>query len=263
VFRRSSIHHDDTTPAAVHSRIYPIRHVANLAVRSVAATGANALTVRTSLVARANDLYKGLHLVHNQDGYLSRSRRRVLASYSDGRLVLAGAERIVVDDDYSLEFSGQHATPIRADAVSLDAGQTLFAKLARGVRIASAPAYQRDPRRAAYGLTTFALAGVEDAANRDLAGYYLIDEANGTPYYIGYGARRSVIGVMYDVTAFLDRSHRYSIVAGYAADVQIRGGVAVWWFGGKQHHASIADLEAAGFDVHNVPLWGFDANAGA
>lgn len=256
------------TRAAVYSKIYPIRQVHNLAVTAYAALNGHTIRVSTTLRSAHDELFKNSILVHNatgtEAGASPGARRRILHSSRNGDLVLQGPQPVILDGDWSIEYCAQHATPIRYRSVSLEAGLPLFATVCAPVRITSGLTYISQPSESAYGSTAFEVSGDQLARARDLQGLYLIDDETGEPYYIQYGLdARHRIGIIYDRTIGLDTGHTFSIVAGYAADVDVRGGVARWYFAGVEHRARVADLSAYGYSSAQVPLWAFRSSFGA
>lgn len=212
-FRRYHPSVETQTPAAVYSRIHPIRQVRNLAVLANDTERGNTLTVETSLRAAHHDLYKYSFLVHNTTG----TRRKILGSTSGGRLTLEGIEPVVRDADWSIEYCESHDTPIRHANAWLDRGQTLFAVVANPVTI-SASAYISDAADVAYGTTRIKITGRSVAPGRDFKGLFLVDNLTEEAYYIDYGQdAQGYIGVIYDRRAALDMSHEFSITAGHVA----------------------------------------------
>jgi len=249
------------TPTAVFSRIYPIRQVENLIVTASGAVRGDTTTVSTSLRPRHADTYKNSFLVHNATGTAadrsSNARRRSLRSFPNGDLVLHGAWEPIVDGDWSIEYTACHATPLRYRNAILSRGQRLFTIVSDRVTVDSEMLYASSPREPAYGTTVFQVRGPGLSRNQDVRGLFLIDNASGEPYYIQYGIDEQWrLGVIYDRRQALSGSRSFSIVAGYAADVEIRGDVAVWRLGSVEHRARITELIESGFDTPEFPLWG-------
>jgi hypothetical protein len=204
-FRRFHPSVNSETPAAVYSRIHPIRQVKNLTVRANRDVQGNTLTVSTDLRDTHNDLHKLCYLVHNS----TATRRLVLNSFVGGSLLLEGTQAVTTDSDWSIEYCETHDTPIRHERAWLDRGQTLFAVVARGLTLVSAPIYVSDPADAAYGTTK-----VKIDLIGEFVGLFLADETTGAAFYIEYSAN-GYVGVMYDRRAMLDATHTYSVTAGH------------------------------------------------
>jgi hypothetical protein len=203
------------TPAAVYSRIHPIRQVKNLAVRANGGAAGQTRTVATSLHTPNDDLFKNSFLVHNSTG----TRRRILSSSASGDLVLDAVEPVPVDSDWSIEYCASHETPIRHENVWLDAGVTLFAVVANPVFLRGTPAYVDDPGDVAYGTTRIGITGLGVTANKELRGLFLIDNLSDEAYYIEYGMdAHGVIGVIYDRRSALDTQREFRVAAGHVAN---------------------------------------------
>jgi len=261
-FRRSHASVSTLTPAAIYSRIHPLRQVQNLATLANAADDDDKIRVSTTLKARHDDLFKNSFLVHNATGTVARStpdaRRRILRSFTDGKLLLQGSQPVTLDADWSVEYCASHSTPLRHRNAVLDRDQNLFARVAQSLVISSPLTYVSVAADPAYGTTKLRLQGADLPHGEDLRGLYLIDNATGEPFYIQYGLdARDFIGVIYDRRGALRSEHTFSVVAGYAADVEVRGEVATWRFAGRQHRAALRELSEAGYDAEQVPLWDF------
>jgi hypothetical protein len=254
------------TPAAIYSRIHPIRQVRNLTTVGSVPVDGHTLLVRTSLRAPHEDLYRNSFLVHNKTGtQVSRepgARRKILRSYRDGNLLVQGPHPILLDEDWSIEYCASHSTPLQHSDVLLAPGQTLFAVLADDVAIASSPIYVSALNDPAYGTTRFKISSTKLSAGRDVTGLYLVDSYTGEPYFIEFGLdAQGSLGVIHDRTESLRVGARFSVVAGYAADIEVRGGIVSWNFAGRPHQAATCELFAAGYGPTDVPLWGFPAPA--
>jgi hypothetical protein len=215
-FRRYHSSVSTETPAAVYSKIHPIRQVKHLAVRSSSSssTRGNTIDVATSLRDAHKDLYKSSFLVHNATG----ARRRILTSSAGGVLTLEGAEAITSEGDWSIEYCETHDTPIRFKNAWLDRGQSLFATVASRAMLTGAPTYISDPGDKAYGTTKIRITGGELLPSRDLAGFFLVDNVTDAAYYIEYGIdSRGDIGLIYDRRKALNTAHEFSVVAGHIA----------------------------------------------
>ena len=212
-FRRTHSSVETETPAAVYSKIHPIRQVGNLRTVANGKVSGNSILIGTSLRAPHNDLYKNSFLVHNG----SRVRRKMLRSFVDGNLLLAGPEAVTLDGNWSVEYCESHHTPILHENAWLAPGQTLFAVISPRVVISSALAYVANPDDAAYGTTKFRISGTGVASGHDLAGLFLIDNVTGEAYYIQYGMdQQGFIGLIYDHRDALVVSDEFSIVAGHS-----------------------------------------------
>lgn len=254
------------TPAALQSKIFPIRIVNNTAVTANGGVGGGNITIAANVNITFNDQYTGCYLVHNSDGYRYQSRRKILSCFPGGTLTIAGTNGCVIDGDYSIEYAGGHYTPITADAIQLDNTMTMFTQLSAGVTLVGAPTYISSTASPAYGMTFMGVNGPGLAQNLDLTGYYLIDEVTGTPYMIGYGIdANGNIGVMYDnsvqLTTFISQSHTFRIQAGYFAGIRETAAGYEWAFAGKHHVAPAGYLANIGFDKDNIPLWGVGTNS--
>lgn len=246
------------TLAAITSRIYPLRQVANLTVNANGAVSGNTRTIGTTLTAASNDLYKGCYLVHNANGYLAAQRRKIITSFTSGNMVVYGDDALTLDGDYSIEYVGNHGTPIRTDGISIAAGMVEFQVISTGATISTAPAYDNTPGDPTYGLTTFSMAIPGVSAGTSLTGFHLIDEQTGYAYAIWYGLTAGgVVGVPYDESTRINTTHTFSVVAGYSNQVEVKGASASWMWARQIKTALLSDLNAEGFDLQNVPLWGF------
>jgi hypothetical protein len=212
-FRRTHPSVETETPAAVYSRIHPIRQVGNLRTVANGAVSGNSIVIGTSLRAAHNDLYTNSFLVHNGD----RGRRKILRSFVDGKLLLEDTRPVALDGDWSVEYCENHYTPILHENVWLAPGQTLFAVVSSKVVIASAPKYVTSPADAAYGTTKFKISGEGVASGRDIAGLFLINNVTGEAYYIQYGVdQHDFVGIIYDLRDALAVNDEFSIVAGHS-----------------------------------------------
>lgn len=203
------------TPAAVFSKIHPIRQVRHLAVRRNNTARDDTIEVATDLHDAHQGLYKNSFLVHNATG----TRRKILASSASGELTLEGAEPIHSDADWSIEYCETHDTPIRYKNAWLDRSQSLFAVVASRARLAGTPAYISDPADRAYGTTKIRITGDGLVPDRDLSGLFLVDKVTGTACYIEYGIdSRGDIGLIYDRRGTLNMAHEFSVVAGHVGE---------------------------------------------
>jgi hypothetical protein len=261
-FRRYHPSVDTETPAAIYSRIYPIRQVQHLTVRSNGPVHADTITVTTDLAPLHEHEYRNSFLVHNatgtQVGNTGGARRRILDSLPGGVLILHGIQPVTTDSDWSIEYCANHCTPLRLANSRLDRQQELFSVLAREARVMSALAYNSSAADAAYGTTKFRIEGPGLSRGMSLTGLYLIDNETGEPHYIQYGCDAlGFIGVMYDRTKDLNPSGTFSVIAGYPAGIQIRGDRVTWTFGGAAHEVRIPQLRSLGYDPDLAPLWAF------
>ena len=255
VFTRTYATWNDTTDAVLYSKIANQRATAKFSVTADNGAVSGNRSVTVNLAMATNDLYNGMYLVHNADGYLASSRRKILVSLSTGKLILKGAAAVTVDADYSIEYAGNHSTPnLTADNITIDNGMTLFTKVATGCTLTGPFTYQT-AAGANYGTTTAKLTGV--SSGTDLTGLFLVDEVTGEPFYIQFGMSGTTIGVPYDRSTHLSASRTYTVMAGYYAGVKQEGSNYAWDFCGRRHSYRIKALEDAGFDINNVPLWGF------
>jgi hypothetical protein len=218
-FRRSHPSVDTETPAAVYSKIHPIRQVKNLRTVANGAVGDNQITVGTDLPVTRNSVYRHSFLVHNSSG----TRRKIVQSFAGGNLVLERTQPVVIDGDWSIEYCETHHTPIQHEGVWLAPGLTLFAVVSRDIAIESLPMYVATPSDAAYGTTKLKIGANAPPPGHDVAGLFLVDNATGQPYYIEYGIdAKGFIGVIYDRRGTLTASNKFSIVAGYSAREALR-----------------------------------------
>jgi len=260
-FRRFHPSVDTDTPAAVFSRIHPIRQVQRLTIRANGQPQAGSIRVRTDLKLAHDHQYKNSFLVHNstgiQVGDMPGARRRILDSLGSGDLLLQGSHPVTVDSDWSIEFCAGHYTPLRHRNCRVGGHQELFAVVCAEATL-EAPAYVAAPGEVAYGTTRFRIKGEGLTQRIDLTGLFLVDNASGEPYYIQYGIDAGgLMGVMYDRASELGTSQSFSVVAGYPADVQRRGSVVSWTHGGTEHRVTVAQLRATGFGPDEIPLWAF------
>jgi hypothetical protein len=265
-FRRFHVSLETETPAAIYSRIHPIRQVENLTITDSRPASASTITVHSDLDAAADDLYKNCFLVHNSTGMQATggggARRKILRSFADGSLTLQGSEPVVVDHDWSIEYCGNHRTPFRYRDTVLDQAQSLFAVVASRAVIRSSPSYVSSPRDPAYGTTKFRLEGRGLSPGHDLRGLFLLDEDSDEPFYIQYGLDASgQLGVMYDLREYLTPTHTFSVVAGYAADIELRGNTVAWQFAGCEHRVGLSELQRTGYSPEQVPLWAYTVAA--
>lgn len=263
-FAMSSPFINQVTPAVIDSKIWPVRAVFQIAVIANAGATGKGWGCRVSPPPPADHAYNGMYLVLNRSGTSQLSRRRIIASDTSGLVTLAGSATPALGTDYSLEYAGGHATPIRAENVQMESGMELFATLQTGLRISDTPIYTVTDASGAYGgMTRFAVSPKDFPANTDLAGYYLVDEETGEPFLIGYGVDGAGrVGVFYDRTSKLDSAHEFSIVAGYYAGVHRRGDSYEWRFAGIEHRVTVRAADRLGFDRDNIPLWSFAAAGG-
>ena len=214
-FRRYHPGVNTETPAAVYSKIHPIRQVKHLAVRSNSTARSNTIEVATSLRDAHHDLYKNSFLVHNATGV----RRKILTSSNSGELTLEGATPVITDADWSIEYCETHDTPIRYKNAWLDRGQSLFATVASRATLTGTPTYISDPGNEAYGTTKVRITSGKLGPGRDVTGLFLVDNVTGTACYIEYGIdSRGDIGLIYDRRATLDLAHDFSVVAGHISE---------------------------------------------
>lgn len=215
-FRRYHASVNTETPAAVYSRIHPIRQVRHLVVHSTNATRDNTIDVATSLHDTHKDLYKKSFLVHNGTG----AHRKILTSSVSGVLTLEGPDPVSTDADWSIEYCETHDTPIRYKNALLDRNQSLFATVAKRARLTGTPAYSSDPGDRAYGTTKIRITGGDGelTPGRDLAGLFLVSNVTRAAFYIEYGIdSRGDIGLIYDRRTSLDTAHEFSVVAGHVS----------------------------------------------
>lgn len=263
-FRRFHPSVETDTPAAVFSRIHPIRQVQHLTVHAHGRTGDNSITVATGMRPARDHQYRSSFLVHNSTGTLvgeqPGARRRILDSAADGSLVLQGKTPVTLDSDWSIEFCAGHYTPIAHRNCHIESRQSLFAVVSDNATIDGAAQYVSSSDDDAYGTTRFGIKGAGLSPGMDLSGLFLIDHESGEPHYIQYGSDvRGRIGVMYDRVADFSGSTSFSVVAGYAADVEIRGGLATWTFAAAEHRVPLRQLRATGWGPEELPLWAFRA----
>jgi hypothetical protein len=212
-FRRVHPSVETETPAAVYSKIHPIRQVNNLRTVANGAVSGNSILVGTDLRAAHNDLYRNSFLVHNANG----ARRKILRSFLDGNLVIEGTPAVTLDGNWSVEYCENHYTPILHGNVWLAPGQTLFAVVSSKVVIASVLTYVTSPADAAYGTTKFKISGNGVASGHDVAGLFLINNVTGEAYYIQYGIdQHGFVGIIYDRRDALAVNDEFSIVAGHS-----------------------------------------------
>lgn len=255
---------ESETPAAVFSRIHPIRQVRNLRTVANGTHTEDSRLVGTNAASTQNHQFKGCYLVHNRSGTVCSdsdgARRPILDSFIGGNLLLRGVEPVRLDDEWSIEYCAGHCTPLQCANVVLRSC-SLFSVLLAGVRIGSEPQYIFDPRHPAYGTTLFRLMAAE-VPMRNLTGLFLIDERSGEPFYIEYGLdHEGAIGVMYDRRVVLASERTFSVVAGYDAAVRTEGAAAIWTHGGVRHRMLLSDLQRAGYSPEQLPLWGFGARS--
>ena len=213
-FRRFHPSVSTETPAAVYSKIHPIRQVKNLATRSNGPAQGNAILIGTTLKPFHNDTYKNSFLVSNATG----QRRKILASFVGGNLLLEGPDQVALHGDWSIEYCESHDTPIRSESAWVGPEQTLFAVVAHSVSIAGELAYVSAPAEPGYGTTQFKVNGKGLAPGQDVTGLFLVDNSSGEANYIDYGVdQRGFIGVMYDRRSALDVARDYRIVAGHVS----------------------------------------------
>ncbi len=254
---------ESETPAAIFSRIYPLRQVRNLATVANGNPRNNSLLVGTTAVTTHNHQFKNSFLVHNSTGTEAAgspgARRRILDSFVGGNLLLQGEQPVQLDGDWSIEYCAGHYTPIRCNNVVLGSVPWLFAVLATGARIGSAPRYIAETQDPAYGTTRFRLVSPLPRG-QDLRGLFLLDERSGEPFYLDYGIDPGgAVGVMYDRRATLSAERSFSVIAGYDAAIRIEGAAALWTHAGVQHRMLLTELTRRGFGPEQLPLWGFGA----
>ncbi|HTV51180.1 MAG TPA: hypothetical protein VME21_08325 [Steroidobacteraceae bacterium] len=260
-FKRFHPSVDSDTPAAVYSRIHPIRQLRRLTAARNGPASATTRWVDTTATGSHDNLYANSFLVHNSSGTLAGAapgaRRRILQSFANGKLLLQGSSPVLLDDDWSIEYCAAHRTPIRASGVWLDRDQSLFAVVADHVGVASQPRYQTHSEDGDHGTTVFRLHAPQLAAGRDLRGLFLVDLHSGEPFYIEHGMdAEGNIGVIYDRSAELDIRRSYQIVAGYDARIELLGAHVLWSHAGIARQVPIAELLQAGFSPEDFPLWG-------
>jgi hypothetical protein len=249
------------TPAAVFSRIHPLRQARQLTTTTNEAASGDTRLISTTLKAARDDVYRNSFLVHNPSGTEAGTgpgaRRRILRSFADGKMLLHGAQPLLLDTQWSVEYCAAHCTPIKARDVSLDRDQQLFAVLSRQLTLTSAPTYVASITDPAYGTTKMRIEDPAVERGTDLTGLFLIDNANGEPFYIDYGMDdQGCIGVLYDRRERLSSGRSFSVVAGYAAAVRQDGQSLRWTFAGEEHCVGLSELYSAGYDVEQFPLWG-------
>ncbi|MBV8852897.1 MAG: hypothetical protein JOY91_05830 [Sinobacteraceae bacterium] len=254
---------ESETPAAVFSRIHPLRQVRNLVTVANGSPSNNSLLVGTNVVTTHNHQFKNSFLVHNSTGTEAAespgARRRILDSFVGGNLLLQGEHPVQLDGDWSIEYCAGHYTPIRCNNVVLGSVPSLFAVLARGARIGSAPRYIGDNQNPAYGTTRFHLMS-SVPHGQDLRGLFLLDERSGEPFYLDYGLDQGgAVGVMYDRRSLLSADRTFSVIAGYDAAIRVDGTAALWTHAGVQHRMLLTELARRGFGPEQLPLWGFGA----
>ncbi len=252
------------TPAAVFSRIHPIRQAQHLTVHANDKRHGDSITIATDLRPSRDHQYASSFLVHNstgtQVGELPGGRRRIRDSFADGSLLLHGSMPVTLDSDWSIEYCAGHYTPLQYRSCQIDSRQELFAVVCAAATIASAPSYVAAPDDPAYGTTRLKLTGPGLVPGTDLTGLFLVDNETGEPHYLQYGMDAGgFIGVMYDRVQELAQARTVSVVAGYAADVESRGGIASWTFAGAEHRIRLSVLRAMGFGIEELPLWAFPA----
>jgi hypothetical protein len=261
-FRRFHVSLKTETPAAIYSRIHPIRQVENLAITHNGPATAGTITVHSNLDAAHDDLYKNSFLVHNPTGTQitggGGARRKILRSFADGTLTLHGIEPVLVDHDWSIEYCNNHCTPLRYHDAVLDPEQSLFAVVSTRAVMRGSLSYTATPHDPAYGTTKFHLEGRGLKPGQDLRGLFLLDEDTGEPFYIQYGLDDDgQLGVLYDLRESLRPTHTFSVVAGYAADLELRGDIVAWRFAGAEHRVRLSELQRAGYSSEQVPLWAY------
>ncbi len=249
------------TPAVVSSK-QTVRLVLTFTTTANGTVSGNTILIGTNLSITSNGQYNNCYIVHNPTGTQASgqagARRKILASFVGGNLQIQGTWGVTLDADWSIEYCGGHYTQILADSVAMDPAMDLFAVLQVGATISGTPAYQASSAGAAGGATNFTISAANFPANTDGTGYYLVDEVTGEPFLICYGVDGSnKIAVMYDRRATINTSHTFSIVAGYYAGIRRGGTTYDWTFAGKAHTALVTAVDAAGFDIDNLPLWAF------
>jgi hypothetical protein len=264
------------TPAVLYSKIPLFRYVSGFTVTANGTVSGNSIVIQTNLTntnfpsavsATSNNSLVGLYLVYNGSGTtagpgLGYSRRRVLTSFTNGQLVVAGNWNVTIsgtDTDWSLEYCAGHYTPnLHADGITIDQNMTLCAVLQTGCTISGVPSYQVVTAGAAGGATNFTISATAFPASTDATGFYLVDEVTGEAFLITYGVDgSSKIAVAYNRVASINTAHTYSIVAGYYAGQKVVGASLEWSFAGKRKTALLSALNAAGFDQANFPVWGY------
>jgi hypothetical protein len=127
-FNRTHPSVNTTTPAAVYSKIYPIRALDHAGVTGNGAVHEGAITIATNAAIARNDQYTGCYLVHNPTGTRWDSRRKILSCFVGGQMTVAGTSPLPLDSAWSIEYCGGHYTPIMARDISLQSGASLFAQ---------------------------------------------------------------------------------------------------------------------------------------
>lgn len=230
----------------------------------------NGILVGTNIPMTINDQYKNCWIVHGPTGTQGNgengARRKILQSFSTGNILIEGTQGCTLDSDWTLEYSGQHATPgLEADEITISQGMTLFAPLflssqvTPGVTLSGgtyAPSASGNPPCTEYTITGGALSGVSASQ----AGYYLVDDQTGEPYLIE-GSSGSQLNVYYDTTGagdpnyVLNVAHTFSVVGGNYAGIKVESGNYVWNFAGVTHYMPVGLANNWGYDIDNMPLW--------
>lgn len=255
-FSRTFFSINAETGAIIHSKIFPVRVFAKLTVSTDNGASGQTRNVSVTGITLSNNQYDRCWLVHNSDGFLSTSRRKIITTLAGGNLILAGNDAVVTDADYSIEYAGGHQTPnLQFDGNTESQAIRRFATIASGCTIATTGTYV-SAAGADYGCTTLNITtGLVNGT--DLTGYYLVDETSGEPFLIGFGLSGATIGLMYNVTARLLTTRTYSVIAGYYGGARQVGSEWVWNFAGRLRTANIERARNKGFDQNNLPLWGF------
>ena len=261
-FNRTHPSVNSITPAAVYSKIFPIRARKQAGVIANGAVGRNTVTIATDVDITHNDQYTGCYLVHNSTGARSTSRRKILACFVGGQMTVAGASPLALDSGWSIEYCGGHYTPILAQDITLQSGATLFAQLFVAT-IVGTPTYDGVPGHPTFGMTKCTVSLEPSSAPEDVTGVYLISEETGEPFLIGYGIDAHMcIGVMYDRTAVLRNGDRLTVQAGYSAGIRKNGETFEWTYAGSNRSCRIVAAAEEGFDLDHLPLWGVEGGLG-
>jgi len=261
-FYRRSLSVEAESSSVIHSRIFPIRLVEQVRLAANGQLSGDKILVQTDLQRRANNLFDKCYLVHNPTGTQAAgepgSRRKIVTSFANGQLLLQGIWPCTLDAEWSVEFCGGHFTPnFAANGVQLEDGMNLFTSVASEVRIRSTPSFNGSGARVASGATIFKITSRNPIDRVNLAGYYLIDDLSGEPFFIAYGMDSDgLIAVMYDRTSTLNAGGTYSIVAGYWPNIVQTGGSLEWTHAGRHKSVSVAVANDYGFSVGSLPLWG-------
>lgn len=257
------------TPAVVQSFFTPTV-VNGFAVTANGSASNGSIIVGTNLTISANDQYKGCWIVHGPTGTQGNgengARRKILQCFVGGNLLVQGIQGCTVDSDWTLEYSGQHATPfLECDDIVMDPGMTLFAapylsnQSTPGVTLSGGTynaASGGHPPYTQYTITGGQLSGV----GATQLGGFLVDDQTGEPYLI-QDSGATTINVFYDTTGagnpsyVLNVNHTFSVVYGNKPGVRIENGNYVWNFGGIVHYMPVGLANQWSYDINNMPLW--------